>query len=75
MPDCPEVIGAHIDDFMRQTAAEMKGQLSIEPVLVNGLVAKMMAEADRLKVDRLLPACDCSFEFMGCSVSLRLTTA
>jgi hypothetical protein len=71
---CPAVIGAHINQYMKDTVLELRG-VDITSATVTALVAKMLAEADRLKVDRLVPARDCSFQFMDDTVTLRMTTA
>ena len=75
MSYCPEVVDGHVDKFMREVYAEITTSEVIDSTLVNGLVAKMLTEADRLKVDRLLTSRVCNFDFMGDVCSFKMTTA
>ena len=64
---CPEVVSHHVNEFMQSTANELlnfRGKLTSK--IVSGVVGKMLAEADRLNMDKvIIGARTVGVNFMG----------
>ena len=56
LPSCPYVVGDRVNSTMREMAAELESAVLIDTNLVNDTVVKMVAVAERLKVDTLVGA-------------------
>jgi hypothetical protein len=65
LPFCPEVICNHVNTFMRAEARTLAALPHITSANVATCVGVMVAEAERLKFDRLATSSGFEFDFMG----------
>lgn len=75
LPFCPEVLGSHLNSFMRDRAASLSSKTKVGMAEVNAVVDEMLREADRLKADRLVSARSYEYDFMDQVVSIHTNTA
>ena len=75
MPFCPEVVASHMNNYMRKEVENLDVVKHIATQVVNDIVAKIVAEADRLKMDRLVTPRSFDFDLFDHVVKLKTHTA